>query len=387
MSLSVPVSRPSRPVKLTTLAVAGAGLLAVLAPAVGAGPQADAAPGSGWNFRVSSAPAGVKSGAELAINDKTRKLFITDSFFTMQTKGGSNVSFDFRALQPGVTKFSITKRKPVGKIDYAPMPWGLMPFGPVPVVPTPQVPDGIGVDNAHSRIVSTASHANGVTIVSQNATTTNASNLLSFPQAHPMGVAVDERSQLAYVAMNAKNYVSVIDTVKRREVAKISNIYMPSFLDIDTSRNRLYVGNADYNAKKTNYLTVVDTRTNAVIKKIPTPSNTRPQVDPATGKVFAASFDTGKIVVIDPNSLTVVKTIVTGTTPDKLAIDGQRRLVYTANLQRKTITVLNADTGAIITTLRTGAAEHSLVVDEKTGTVFSTNHQGGKLTIVSVTKK
>ncbi|MGV9712564.1 YncE family protein [Gordonia sp. NPDC003424] len=365
------------------LAGIGSTLLAAAALTLVATPTASSAPNP--TFRVSSIPAGVTSGGELAIDTGRNKLFITDNDFVLATTGGTNVQINPKKVDPKVTIFGLRAQRPVGAISYIGQPWGVMPFGPVPVVPTPQVPDGIGLDTTHGRVVSTASHANGITIVDMNATTTSAANLISLPLAHPMGVAVNGAASRAYVALNSKNAVTIIDTGTRRQVGEIPGIYAPSFMALDNSRHRLYVGNADYMAKKTNYVAVVDTRTNAVIKKIPTPSNSRPAVDPATGRVFAASFDTGKISVIDPNSLTVVNTIATGTSPNKVAIDGQRRLVYTSNLQKRTITVIDADTQRVLTTVPVGVPVHTIVVDPKTGTVYGTQHQLGKLTVLTVT--
>ncbi|MCS3878230.1 YncE family protein [Gordonia amarae] len=367
-----------------------AALLCVAAPGIAQAPLAAAAPNSpvaaGWSFRVSSVPAGVGSGGELAYDNSRRSLFITDDDFVMSTKGGSDVSFDPHVVKPKVTVFSTATRRPVRSIDFTPQPWGMMPVGNAPIIPTLQVPDGISLDTKRGKLVVSNSHANGVTVVDMSARTTSARNLVSVPNMHPMGSVVDTTTGRAYVALNNASRVAVISTVTGRKIAEIGGIAWPSFVDLDAKRHRLYVGNADYLNKKTNYLAVVDTRTDKVIKRITTPSNTRPKVDPATGRIFAASFDTGKLLVIDPDSLTVSKTVATSTSPNKLAIDAQRRLVYSANLQKRTITVLDADSAKVIATVPTGAPVHTIAVDPATGAVYGTQHQSGRLTIVSVAR-
>ncbi|MFZ2240147.1 MAG: YncE family protein, partial [Gordonia amarae] len=328
----------------------------------------------------------VGSGGELAYDNSRRSLFITDDDFVMSTKGGSDVSFDPHVVKPKVTVFSTTMRRPVRSIDFTPQPWGMMPVGNAPIIPTPQVPDGISLDTRRGKLVVSNSHANGVTVVDMSARTTSAKNLVSVPNMHPMGSVVDRAAGRAYVALNNASRVAVISTVTGRKISEIGGIAWPSFVDLDAERHRLYVGNADYLNKKTNYLAVVDTRTDKVIKRITTPSNSRPKVDPVTGRIFAASFDTGKISVIDPDSLTITKTVATGTSPNKLAIDARRRLVYTANLQARTITVLDADSAKVIATVPTGAPVHTIAVDPATGAVYGTQHQSGRLTIVSVAR-
>ena len=373
--------------RITAFTVA---LLCAAAPAIVGSPVVTAAPAStsaaGWTFRVSSTPAGVNSGGELALDPVRHSLFITDNDFVMSTKGGTDVSFDPHVVTPKVTVLRTTTQRPVRSIDFSPQPWGMMPIGNAPIIPTPQVPDGISLDIRRGRIVVSNSHANGITVADMSATTTSAKNLISVPNTHPMGSVVDTAAGKAYVALNNAGRVAVISTVTGRKISEIGGIAWPSFVDIDAGRHRLYVGNADYLSKKTNYVAVVAPRTTTVIKRFSTPPNTRPKVDPVTGRVFAASFDTGKIMVIDPRSLTITKTVNTRTSPSKLAIDATRRLVYTANLQKRTITVLDADTARIIATVPTNAPVHTIVVDPDTGKVYGTQHQSGRLTIVSVAR-
>lgn len=360
----------------------GGVLASTAALTLGALPEASAAP----TFKVSSIPAGVSSGGELALDAGRNQLFISDNQNFLSTKGGTDISVHPEVPAPKVTVFSLTAQRPVSAISFVGQPWGRMPFGGVPLLPIPQVPDGIGLDTTHGRVVTSNSHNDSVSVASMNARTTDARNLINIPGSHPMGVAVDSAANRAYVGLNSKNSVAVIDTAKRRKVGDISGIFAASFVALDKSRHRLYVGNADYMNKKTNYLTVVDTRNNKIVKKIATPSNSRPALDAQTGRVFAASFDTGKISVVDPDSLTIVKTISTNTTPSKIVVDAQRRLAYTANLQKRTMTVIDADTFAAIRTIPVGAPLHTIAVDPKTGTVYGTQHQSGKLTVVKVTR-
>ena len=146
-----------------------AALLCVAAPGIAQAPLAAAAPNSpvaaGWSFRVSSVPAGVGSGGELAYDNSRRSLFITDDDFVMSTKGGSDVSFDPHVVKPKVTVFSTATRRPVRSIDFTPQPWGMMPVGNAPIIPTLQVPDGISLDTKRGKLVVSNSHANGVTVV------------------------------------------------------------------------------------------------------------------------------------------------------------------------------------------------------------------------------
>ncbi|MFT3714597.1 MAG: YncE family protein [Gordonia sp. (in: high G+C Gram-positive bacteria)] len=356
---------------VATCAVAAASVL--IAPATA---SADT------GYTLESVPAGVVSGGELAIDQGRDKLFITDNNAPMQTTG-SDVIVTKSPVDPAVSVFDTTSGKPVRKIDLSNQPGGMMLIGKVPAVPTPQVPDGIAVDTKRARVLVTNAHANGVTVFGENTKAVTPKNLTSLPESHPMGAAADEQHGKFYVGLNAGSEVAVFDSASGRKVKDIKNLPYAAFVDVDESRHRAYVGSADYESKKNNFVAVIDTDTDTVVKKIPVPNNARPKVDPATGKVWVASFATGKIVIIDPDSLSVVQTIETTTTPAKLAIDSVHRRVYTSNLQKKTITVLGADSGAILTTLKPGVAVHTLAVDEKTGIVYGTQHMRGDLTVVT----
>lgn len=366
---------------LTSLGWARAGSAAaalVMSAAVLVPGTASAAP----SYTVTSVPAGVISGGELALDAGRKQLFIADNNAPMRTTG-KDIIPGTQPVQPKVEVFSTATKKPVRSIDLSNQPGGMMMIGPVELIPTPQVPDGIAIDSKRGRVLVTNAHASGITVFGMNDKRVGPGNLTPMPYSHPMGAVADTRTGRFYVGLNGHGKVAVFNSSTGRLLYQIPDLYKASFLDIDTSRNHLYVGNADYEAKKDNFVAVLDLRTNKVIKKITTPSNSRPKVDPTTGRIWASSFDTGKISIIDPTSLTIVKTIDTKTSPAKLAIDAKRRLVYSADLQKKSITVYNADSGAILTTVPTGVAIHTIVVDQATGTVYGTQHIGKNLTILT----
>ncbi|MFT4202015.1 YncE family protein [Gordonia sp. (in: high G+C Gram-positive bacteria)] len=339
--------------------------------------SAHAAPG----YALSSVPAGVVSGGEIALDQGRQQIFIADNNDSMRTTGSNFIPSD-HPVKPKVEVFSTTANRPVRGIDLSNQPQGLMMIGPVELIPAAQVPDGLAIDPKRGRVLVTNAHASGVTVFGMNARAVTPRNLTSIRYSHPMGAVVNPTTGRFYVGLNGTGKVGIFSSAGRL-VGEIPNLNKASFLDVDASRNRLYVGNADYEAKKDNFVAVIDLRTNRIIKKIKTPSNTRVKVDPSTGRVWANSYDTGKISIIDPNSLRVVQTIDTKTTPAKLAIDSSRRRVYSANLQKKSITVFNADTGAILATIPTGkAAPHTVAVDQATGVVYASQHIGSKLIVL-----
>jgi len=356
-------------------------------------PLIDAAPAQAApavKYRLSSIDAGVAEGAELAVDTSRRKIFVSDGDdYNHKDPKTGQVGPNPHLLTPAVSVIDADSRKVLREIDYSGLPLTQLPvYGGVASVPMQQVPVGIALDTTHGRVVTTNAHNNAATVVSMNAAKATDRDMVKSSKslAHTMGVTVDGPAGRAYIAVHDENAVAVIDTATRREVARIGGIFKPSLLDVDPARHRLYVGNADTKAKKNNFVAVVDTRTNTVIKKIPTKSNSRPTVDRATGKVYAGSFDTGEVAVIDPDSLTVIDTIETGSTPVKIAVDSARQLAYTANLFKKSISIIDLNTDTVLATVPTKSSMHTVAVDEKTGRVYATEFQSSKLTVLSVTR-
>lgn len=327
----------TRRIRRTGMSVA-AGLL-LTAPLLVA-PHAHAEPTQKLTYQLSQIDGGIVEGAELAVDTQQRKIFVSDGDdYNYKDPNTGQVLPYPHDLQPKVAVLNADSHKVISTIDYSGLPTSPLPVYGVTSVPMKQVPVGIALDTTNGKVVTTNAHNNAATIVSMNARRATEADMVKSPNslAHTMGVTVDGAAGKAYIAVYGENAVAVVDTATRREVTRIGGLFQPSLLDVDPARHRLYIGNADTKAKKNNFVAVVDTLTNTVIKKIPTKSNSRPAVDPATGKIYAASFDTGEIAVIDPDSLTVVDTINTDATPVKVAIDSKRRLAYTANLFKKSI--------------------------------------------------
>ncbi|WP_211188264.1 YncE family protein [Gordonia asplenii] len=335
---------------------------------------APAEPG-GWDFRLASMPAGVTSGGQLAIDEHRGKLFVTDNTFpATTTKEGLTV----QKPNIDVSVVSLAARRPVGSIDLSDQPWGLFKYQSVKV-PMPQIADGIAVDSAAGALVTTSAHADGVSIVRADARKATPDDLLAYPGGHPMGVVA--AGGRAWVALFSANKVVLLDTATKRQIAQ-SSVFSPTLVSLDSARHRLYVGNDDHKNRRRNFVAVIDTRTNKVVKEVSTPSNSRPTVDPVTGRVFAASFDTGEVSVIDPDSLRVVKTIATRSTPNQIAVDGKRRLGYLANLDNRSITVIDLDTASVLAVVKTAARVHTLAVDQRTGIVYGSQYRGSGITVL-----
>ncbi|GED97260.1 hypothetical protein nbrc107697_12990 [Gordonia crocea] len=348
------------------------GVLVVGAVAASAG-EAIAAPS--WQFALGQAPTGLTTGGQLALDEGRSAFFITNNTYPVDTERG----ISFPDARPRVGVFSTRAQRPVRTIDLSGQPDGTAKVGPLRV-PMAQIPDGIALDTVHSRVVTTNAHTDSISVFGMDARSVGPANLIRVPGGHPMGAATDNAGR-AWVSLYSQDKIAVIDTAARRIVSTISSFH-PTLVAYDAARHRLYVGNNDYYGKKRNFLTVVDTTTNTVVKRIPMTQNARPAVDPSTGRIYTASFISGRVAVVDPSTLTVTRSVSTGSTPSSIVVDAQRRLVYATTLKKKTLIVLHADTLAPVATMRIPSEVHTLAIDPRTGWVYGTQNGTSAMLVV-----
>ncbi|MBD0021639.1 YncE family protein [Gordonia pseudamarae] len=356
----------SRPIIVAVLGVLVALLPGHIAPVY-------AAPA--WTFSVGQAPTGLTTAGQLALDQKRGRFFITNNTFPVQTEKG----ISFPDARPRVAVFSTSAQRTVRTIDLSGQPPGVYHYGPLPV-PMAQIPDGIALDTTNRRVVTTNAHSEGITVFGMNDKAVTEKNLIPVPGGHPMGVATDNAGR-AWVALYSQDTILVLDTATRRVVGRI-NAFHPTLMAFDAKRHRLYVGNNDYDRKKRNFLTVLDTRTNRIITQIPTTPNARPAIDSATGRIVTVSFISGQVQLIDPDSLTVVATRETGATPSSVVVDAQRRLVYATTLKGKTLYVFDADSLKVVATKAIPGEIHTLALDPGPGLVYGTQNEKATMMVV-----
>ena len=247
----------------------------------------------------------------------------------------------------------------------------------------PQVPDGISLDTKRGRLVVSNSRTSGITVVGMKATTTSSGELIAIANTHPMGSVVDTAAGRAYVALNNAARVAVVNTVTGRKISEIG----ASAVIVRRPRRQAAPsvrGHADYLTK--------DDATSPFDNSAPTRSSSAsrhrrtrdPRVRPGHRPRVRRGFDTGRSM-IDPDSLTIVKTVQTHSSPNKLAIDAQRRLVYTADLRSGPSPFSTRTPRRPSPPMPTNAPVHH-AVDPRTGAVCGTQHQSGRLAILSVAR-
>ena len=175
-----------------------------------------------------------------------------------------------------------------------------------------------------------------------------------FEEALPMdkvgwaGVAHHPTKSLLYAANRGVGMeatpVVVFDTRTHAVVARIAVDVSPYELAFSKDGARLYVSNWSSRS-----VSVIDTAANRVVQTIPVGANPNDLMLGPDGRLYVACSGDNTVYVIDTRSNAVIERISTtlhprapeGSTPDALALDAKRGLLYVANADNNDIAVID----------------------------------------------
>jgi YVTN family beta-propeller protein len=147
--------------------------------------------------------------------------------------------------------------------------------------------------------------------------------------------------------------VVVFDAKSRQIVTRIPVEVGPYQVILSSDGRQLFVSN-----ESSESVSVIDTNTNHVISTLHVGMNPSDMKLSGDGRLFVACANDNAVYVIDTHTLQVIERLVTtltplapeGSTPNAMAIDENRHLLYIANADNNSITVV-----------RIGNREHSIV--------------------------
>jgi len=201
----------------------------------------------------------------------------------------------------------------------------------------------------------------------------------------PGQLAVNLLSDRVYVAVpnsgaEPYDYLTVIDG---KSDAVIKNIKIPAgayAVAVDSFRDLVYVGDTyeDSNGSTHNQVVVVNPRNEEVIKTIPISSTSG---DGILG--LAVNWQTGDLYVSNGSDLEVdvirhfrvQERIATSGEPYGIALNPSKDLIYVARLDGN-VSVIDGRTNKITATTSFGSSDIGIAVDISTGKVFTTNAVG-----------
>jgi YVTN family beta-propeller protein len=179
--------------------------------------------------------------------------------------------------------------------------------------------------------------------------------------------------------------IVVFDTKSRQIVTRIPVEVTPYQVVLSANGNRLFVSNWSSES-----VSVIDTETNRVIRTVAVGVNPNDMKISADGRLFVACSNDNTVYVIDTRTLQVIERLSTtqtplapeGSTPDALAIDNKRKLLYIANADNNSIAVAHIDNrahSAIMGFIPTGWYPSALVLAIYNDTLFIGNAKGDEM--------
>ncbi|MFO7975121.1 MAG: bifunctional YncE family protein/alkaline phosphatase family protein [Candidatus Hydrogenedentota bacterium] len=160
------------------------------------------------------------------------------------------------------------------------------------------------------------------------------------------GLAHHPRKSILFAANRTNSYVVVFDTATGDIITRIPTEMNPYELVITPDGKTLYASNWASNS-----VSVIDTDTYTIRRTIPAGDNPNDLALARDGRLFVCCANDNSVVVIDTEKGRPTETIVTslypqapeGSTPNALALDPNRNVLYIANADNNNVCVVSVD--------------------------------------------
>ena len=165
----------------------------------------------------------------------------------------------------------------------------------------------------------------------------------------PTGIAINPLTGMIYVISSLTDSVSVVEGRTHVMSKMITVGKSPTGIAINALTDMIYVANKDSNSTS-----VIDGRSSRVVADIPVGhSPYSVAVNPKTNKIFVTNrgfplddvittiTDSMSVSVIDGNTNKVIKTLQVGKSPEGIAVDPIRNMVYVANSGSYSVSIVN----------------------------------------------
>ena len=200
------------------------------------------------------------------------------------------------------------------------------------------------------------------------------------------GMAYHPGKHLLYAANrgtgNGPSNIVVFDAKTGQIITRIPVETTPYQVVLTPDGKRLFVSNWSSES-----VSVIDTDTNKVIRSLRVGMNPNDMKISGDGRLFVACSNDNTVYVIDTHQLQVLERLSTtltplapeGSTPDALAIDNTRKLLYVANADNNSITVAHIENRAhstVVGFIPTGWYPSALLLTNQERTLYIGNAKG-----------
>ncbi len=148
------------------------------------------------------------------------------------------------------------------------------------------------------------------------------------------------------------------------------------YLTVDPDAHRLYVAHATK-------VVVIDTESESVVGEIlDVPGTHGFAIASDLGRGFATAGRSGKVVVVDLNTLHTISSVTAGENPDAILYEPVHQEVYAFNHSGKSVTVFDAKTGEVRATIALGGTAEFAVLDRDAGRIYNNLEDTSQLAVI-----
>jgi hypothetical protein len=232
--------------------------------------------------------------------------------------------------------------------------------------------DYLTVDSAARRLY--VSHATHVMVVDLD-TGKLAGDIPDTPGVH--GIALAPELNRGFISNGRANTATIFDLKTLKALGQVKTGTNPDAILYDPFSKRVLTFNG-----RSKDATVFDAATGEIAGTIPLGGKPEFSTTDGKGKVYVNIEDTGEVVEIDSQKLTVVKrtSLKPCEEPSGMGLDTKHHRVFSV-CGNKIMTVLDAEAAKVIATVPIGGGTDGAGFDAGTGLAFSSNGEG-TLTVV-----
>jgi DNA-binding beta-propeller fold protein YncE len=192
---------------------------------------------------------------------------------------------------------------------------------------------------------------------------------------NPRGIAVDDAGGRVYIAMATSNRIAMVKTSDWQVEKLIPVQHAPEKLLWVPETGTLYVSSV-----RDRVLTIVDPQSG--IEKATVEMNALPQdmvFDPSRQQLLVSLQDLNQVIALGSNNKIVETFKLAGSQPTGLALDESRRHLYVA--VRYAVLALNADDGSELARIAAPGGTDTLILDSKDRLLYAAGGDGSVLAI------
>ena len=195
----------------------------------------------------------------------------------------------------------------------------------------------------------------------------------------PYGVAVNQGATFAYVANFSSNTVSVISTATNVVVANIPVGSGPMNLALSPNGKVLYVSNSNSNS-----VSVINTGTRTVTTNISVLNPIGLAVNLDGTFLYVISSSAGKVLVISTLTNKVVASVTVGSIPVSVAVSPDGSTAYIVNNNSNTVSVIRTADNTVTNTINVSMGPFGEAVSPDGKWLYVTNYNAGGGNIVTI---